>query len=554
MRVVYWPFYPHRRGEPLGMTRSIPRLALGAAALAAGAAARPAAAQGAKSAPASGPTCDINQSNPGSLGLAFLSIQGAQAQSDSAAKLKALRAAAQRVTGDASAAKSNPTGTALTLAQAYMLEAQDLRVATNATRADLGYANDPNQPADLLKTIDSLATVIEQAKPNCAATVSQIRQNAWVGTVNASLGALNAQKPDSAARLAERALIVYKGSPLPYYVLANVAQSKGDAAAASRYWPQVATLAANDTSAQGRDLRSAALQNIAVNSVSAAQAAPAADKPARAKEAADAIRTFLAAYPNSPDAPRLQATLAQMVQLTGDKAALGSVYADQLANPDKYDDVALTNAGVIASQASNAADAAKLFAAALEKNPYQRDALNNLTATYYQQQQWSQIIPVAQRLVAVDPANPANYLFLAYAYQGLSKAATAPAQKKAYVDSLVKYNTMSEQMPVKVTFTEFTRGQTRAVIGMNVEALKLQSATSTTTVGGRPGARPRPAAAAPSASPKTYTLAVEFLDKAGAVIDTQNVSVGPLAVGDSKAARVESAKGGIVAFRYKLVG
>ncbi|GJG87350.1 hypothetical protein tb265_25310 [Gemmatimonadetes bacterium T265] len=538
------------------MTRSFPHLALGAALVAgASAAARPAAAQ-AKNAPAApaGPTCDISQNNPGSLGLAFLSIQGAQNLPDTAAKLKSLRSAVARVTGDANAAKANPTGTALTLSQAFMLMAQDLRLSTNATRADLGYTGGNGaESVDLLKTIDSLATSVEQAKPNCAPAMSQIRQNAWVPVTNASLAALNANppKPDSAARLAERALIVYKGSPLPYYVLANVAQSKGDAAAASRYWPQVATLAANDTTQQGRDLRSAALQNLAVNAVSAAQAAPAADKAARGKEAADAIRTFLAAYPNSPDAPRLQATLADMVQLTGDKSALGAVYADQLNNASKYDDLALTNAGVIASKANNNDDAAKLFAAALEKNPYQRDALNNLTATYYQQQKWAQMIPVGQRLIAVDPENPANYLFLAYAYQGLAKAAPQGAQKTAYTDSLVKYNQLSEQMPVKVSFTEFTRGESRAVLGVNVEARKVESSTTTTRAGARAGTRP--AAAAAAGGSKTYTLAVEFLDRNGQVVDTQNVSVGPLAVGDSKSARVETAKSGVTAFRYKLV-
>ena len=537
------------------MTRSFPHLALGAVfVVSASAVARTAAAQ-AKSAPAAGPTCDVDQNKPSSLGLAFLSIQGAQALSDTAAKYKSLRGAVQRVTSDANAAKTNPTGTAYTLAQALMMMSQDLHLANAATRGDLGYTTNPTQPADLLKQIDSLGTVVEQGKPNCAATISQIRQNAWVTTVNASLAALNAQKPDSAAHLAERALIVYKGSPLPYYVLANVAQTKGDAATASRYWPQVATLAASDTTQQARELRSAALQNLAINAVTVEASAAAADKPARAKDAADAIRTFLAAYPNSPDAPRLQATLAQMVAATGDKAAMGSVYADQLANPSKYDDLALTNAGVIASQAGNNDDAAKLFAAALEKNAYQRDALNNLTATYYQQKNWTQMVPAAQRLVAVDPANPDNYLFLAYAYQGLAKGATAPAQKRTYTDSLVKYSKLTDEMPIKVSFTEFTRGESRAVLGMNVEARKVGDAASTVrpSAGARGAARPA-AAAASSGAPKSYTFAVEFLDRSGAVVDTQNVTVGPLAVGASKAARVESAKGGVTAFRYKLVG
>jgi Tfp pilus assembly protein PilF len=126
----------------------------------------------------------------------------------------------------------------------------------------------------------------------------------------------------------------------------------------------------------------------------------------------------------------MQGALAQMVSLTGDKNALRTVYADQLTNPAKYDDLALTNAGVIASQAGAQADAAKLFAAALDKNAYQRDALNNLTATYLQLKRYDDMIPVARRLMAADPANPDNPLFVAFAYQGLMNAAKARRRRR----------------------------------------------------------------------------------------------------------------------------
>lgn len=497
--------------------------------------------------PAAGgpPTCDVDQNKPGSLGLAVLSITGVQNSADTAAKYKTLRGAVKRVTDDANAAKQNPVGTAFTLGQAFTLFAQDVRLANAATRADLGFASNPTAPADLLKLVDSTMTVVETAKPNCAPLASQLREAAWVQTTNAALQALNAQQYDSAAKLADRGLVVYKKSPLSYYVLATTAQQKGDNARAAQYWPRVIETTANDTAQQSRELRSAALQNLAIIAANGVQGAPAAEKPARAKQAADAIRAFLAANPTSPDAPRMQATLAQMITLTGDKAALGAVYADQLANPAKYDDLALTNAGVIASQANNAADAAKLFEAALAKNPMQRDALNNLTASYYTLKQYQAMIPVAQRLIAVDPANPDNPLFLAFAYKGLYDAAKTPAQKRAYSDSLVKYNRMSQAMPVKVTFTEFTRGDTRAVLGMHVEALKPGAGTTTRTGATR-------TAAAAAGAPKTYAFTVEFLDKSGAVVDTQQVSVGPVAPGQSKATRVESAKGGVVAFRYKM--
>ena len=503
--------------------------------------AAPAAAQQ-PAAPAAA-TCDVDQNKPGSLGLAVLAISRVQSSTDTAAKYKAVREAVKRVSEDGNAVKQNPTGTAFTLAQAYATLAQDVRLANAATRADVGLGGTATERVDLLKLVDSTLTVVEQAKPGCAQQTDQLRQFAWLGTTNAALAALNAQQPDSAARLAERALVVYKKNALPYYVLGTVAQQKGDAARAAQYWPQVVANTANDTTAQARELRAAAQFNLAAGLVAQVDAATGDAQKAKAREAAAAARAFVTANPTHPDVGRMQAQLARLLSLSGDKAGVSAVYAEMLREPAKYDDLALTNAGVIASQAQAHADAAKLFDAALAKNAYQRDALNNLTATYLELKRFDAMIPVARRLVAVDPANPDNQLFLALAYQGLMNAAKAPAQKKAFADSLVKYNQASQSMPVKVTFNEFTRGESRAVLGMNVEAVKPTAAAS--------GAARRTAAAAGGAT-KSYAFTVEFLDRSGAVVDTQQVSVGPVAPGQSKTAKVESAKAGVVAFRYRM--
>jgi tetratricopeptide (TPR) repeat protein len=446
--------------------------------------AAPAAAQQ-PAAPAAA-TCDVDQNKPGSLGLAVLAISRVQSSTDTATKYKAVREAVKRVSDDGSAVKQNPTGTAFTLAQAYATLAQDVRLANAATRADVGLGGTATERVDLLKLVDSTLTVVEQAKPGCAQQTDQLRQFAWLGTTNAALAALNAQQPDSAARLAERALVVYKKNALPYYVLGTVAQQKGDAARAAQYWPQVVANTANDTSAQARELRAAAQFNLAAGLVAQVDAATGGQGP-RGRRRRARLRH------RQPDAPRRGAhagAARPLLSLSGDKAGVSAVYAEMLREPAKYDDLALTNAGVIASQAQAHADAAKLFDAALAKNAYQRDALNNLTATYLELKRFDAMIPVARRLVAVDPANPDNQLFLALAYQGLMNAAKAPAQKKAFADSLVKYNQASQSMPVKVTFNEFTRGESRAVLGMNVEAVKPTAARRAP----RAAPRPRPAA------------------------------------------------------------
>lgn len=499
--------------------------------------------------PAAGPTCDVDQNKPGSLATAVFTITRVQASTDTAARQKALREAVGKITGDANAAKSNPVGTALTLGQAFALLAQDVALANGATRGTLGLGGDASARADLLGLVDSTLTVVEQAKPGCAEQAGQLRQFAWLNTMNAALAALNAQKMDSAQFFAERSLTVYKQSALPYYVLSVAAQTKGDMKLAATYWPRIMEATANDTTQTGRELRVNAMYNMAATASQEADVAQGEEQKAKAKAAADAVRAFLAANPTHPDAPRLQATLARMVTLTGDLNAISAVYADQLANPAKYNDLALTQAGVIASQAGKHEDAAKLFSAALEQSRYQRDALNNLAATYMQLKRYEPMLPVAQRLIEVDPANPDNFLFIAIAYQGLSGTTKAPAQKKAYTDSLLKYNKLSQDMPMKVTFSEFSRGDQRAALVANVEAFKKDAPPAA-----RPAAGARAAAKPAAAAAKTYTLSIDFLDKDGNVVDTQTAAVGPVAPGETKQARVEVAKPGIVAFRYKVAG
>jgi tetratricopeptide (TPR) repeat protein len=442
-------------------------------------------------------TCDVDQNKPGSLAAAVFMITRLQSSADTAARNKGMRDVVGKVSADAKAAKDNPVGTAFTLAQAYALLAQDVRLANSATAADVGLTG--AAPVDLLKLVDSTAKVVEAAKPGCKENTLQLRQIAWRNVINGALTSLNEQKLDSAAYYATRASIVVPESPFTSHVLGTVALTKKDFAGAEKHFGTVLALVGSDTSM--KDIKAAAEQNLNAARFGAAGAAVE----------------------------------------SGNFDAL-------LAEPAKYGDMALTQAGVNASRANNHAAAAKLFEAALGQSRYQRDALNNLAATYLQLKQYEPMLPIAMRLLEVDPANPDNHLFVAIAYQGIANASKNPAQKKALTDSLLKYNRLSNEMPVKVTFTEFTRGDAKSTLAVNVENLAKKAAPAAPA---RAGAKP--AAAAP-AGPKTVTLQVEFLDNGGQVIDTQTVTVGPVAPGQTGTAKVEAAKPGIHAFRYKLQG
>ena len=166
-----------------------------------------------------------------------------------------------------------------------------------------------------------------------------------------------------------------------------------------------------------------------------------------------------------------------------------------------------------------------MFDAALAQNPYSRDAINDLAATYIQNKDYPKAFPLIDKLVAMDPSNPDNPLLYAFAYQGMYKGTKDKKLQKVYTDSLVYWNNKSENMPVKFVVTEFTRRPTETMIGGTIEN--------------------RGTAA------KTYTVNVDILDKSGNVIDSQTASVGPVAPKATQKFRISSTKGGAYGYRYK---
>jgi len=500
------------------MKRSVRRAsALRVMALASVAASLPAATALAQ--PAS---CTVDQSKPKELAIATLALAQAQGGATGPAKAKSLRDAVKNAT--AGKLTENPAGRDYVLSQALVMWAAEPGMSGTVRRADLGYTTSPDATIDVLAAADSALTRL-QGVSGCAELATQLRQQpAWLNMVNASIQALNATQLDSAATLANRSLVLYRGSPYAYHVLSAVAAQKNDFATAATHWNKVIETAGTDTSF--KSLRLSALYNLGVVQLDQATAATGDAQKTGAQTAAATIRRYLAEAPSSAEAPQMQDALARALKLTGDASAITSVYTDQLQNPGKYSDLALSQAGVIAAQNNQNADAAKLFEHALKANPYQRDALNNLASMYYGLKRYEDMLPIVHRLVAIDPSNPDNWLFAAYAYQELGKAAKAASpQRKAYTDSLLKYKAKSDSTPVKITFTQFTRASDRATLGATLENLR-------------------------SAAPKSYTVTFEFLDASGNVVATESATVGPVEKGKSAPFTVNVPKGGIVAFRY----
>jgi tetratricopeptide (TPR) repeat protein len=241
--------------------------------------------------------------------------------------------------------------------------------------------------------------------------------------------------------------------------------------------------------------------------------------------------------------------------IAGDTAGLVKSYQDLLANPSAFEYQDLLNSAVSAARANRAADAVKLFEGVLQSNPYNRDALFNLAVEYLTLGQNEKVGAVVQRLVAVDPGNPENYLLSARAYVDLAKK-KGPSTA-AYNDSTVQWFNKGSKLPIDVTFTEFTPGEKELTIAGTVLDRRDKAAASdeSTTSGAKSAkakaaAKPAAKSAASALPAKPVTLKFEAIDKSGAVLGTQTVTTEALSPGKSANFNVKIPAANAIAYRY----
>jgi tetratricopeptide (TPR) repeat protein len=464
-------------------------------------------------------TCDPTANTKGDVAKAQFSITRAISAQD-----KVNPKDLQEVLRLVDAGNDNPTARNYLRGEAYIIYLMQPNTPSIVPRSALGLTTNPTGTIDLFAAADSSFSVVEKAAPECVPIITQWRQQKpWLNTLNAAITALNAGQLDSAETLAKRSLLLDRRAPYAYSVLGSVAQSRKNMAAASDYWKQALAAAGTDTSYA--DVRTKTMYEIASAASARADAASGAAQRAAAREAIKPWQDYIAVANNDLLLADAIDNVSHMYQEAGDSASIPTVYAPLVANPSKYGELALVHAGVVATRRGHQADAAKLFDAALAQNPYSRDAINNLAATYIQTNEFSKAFPLIDKLIVLDPSNPDNPLLYAFAYQGMYKATKDKKLQKTYTDSLVYFNNKSENATVKVGVNEFTRRPDQTGLAGTIENR--------------------------GTTPKTYTLSVDFLDKTGNVIDTQTTTVGPVAPKASAAFRISSTKGGAYGYRYK---
>ena len=388
-------------------------------------------------------------------------------------------------------------------------------------RGELGYTTDPQGNINVILAIDSAFTRVETAMPQCVDSLARFRRQLWVPMINRVGALMTAGQIDSAAAVAEASLLIYRRAPHAYQYLWQIAQRRNDKASMLRYLRQTVESAGNDTAF--RALKSGAMLNIAVLTANDALDLQGAARQAKYAEAATLFREYLAMDPSNATA---QAGLAQALAASGDTAAVASIYQDMLSNPTKYSYLQLASSGYAAAQANKLAEAVQLYEASMAQNAYFRDVLQNLAAAYLRQQNYEKMLPVAQRLVEIDPNNPGSWRTLAAAYQGRVRAASA-AQRRAFEDSVLTYIRRGDSLPVSVNVETFNHSGARHTVEGTVQNRGTQ--------------------------PGTYSIRFSFLDAKGAVVASQQVQVGPVPPRGQMPFKAEVSQAGIVAFRYEPV-
>ena len=515
----------------------------------------------ATNAAAQGKACELDEGTPSQVARAVLDLQLAGSSQKPEDIAKKLQEATKFLSeGDM---KKNPVGRAFVLGKTLVFWLnQPSMVSGTTTRGALGFTTDPTAPYDLIAGIDSAFSIVEKASPACEAQTTAYRQQkAWVDMVNRAIELGNAGNYDSATTIAKRSLQLSDKAPYGYMVLAQGAAKNNKSAEAIADY-KAAIAAAKDTSQA--DARRQLLYTLGNYAAELAEDAPSpAAKDSLVKEARAAFDE-LAKDPGTKYADVARTGQARVATLSGDTTALKASYSEQLANPSAFSYSSLMMAAVTAAKAEQTKDAIKLFEAAKQVNPYHRDVLYNLARLYILDSAYAKALPIARDLIKADPSNSDNYQLIAIAYASINKGYTTKQKEaearaktlgqrantsksaavqraaidsagrmnaiiKAYgdsskmaVDSALHYNTI--ELPAKVTFTEFTPGTDKTTLGGNV--------MNTTDAA------------------KTFTMKLEFIDKSGNVVSTQDVTIGPVEGHKSVAFTATGTGAGIVAFRY----
>ena len=362
---------------------------------------------------------------------------------------------------------------------------------------------------------DTALTKAEQLAPDCAKDITGYRRNAWVALVKAGSKFEEDKNVDSALVLYRQAGAIYRGSPITFYQTAAIMNDKGQPDSAAYYFGQAAAVAAASTDTTDIKYRNRSAFNqgaLLLNGKKYDQAAVVFEQYLKwVPTDNEAKRGLAAAYRGSGKIEQAQALEKELVAAGGSPGA-----ASAAASQD------LMSAGVNAYNDKKYADAAAAFEKLVAAEPYNRDALYNLSNSYLAMKDGPKLAATAAKLVAIEPLSETALKLQGEGYK-----------QSAKVDDAVKTAEQVLALPADVKASDFSATGSGANLTLTVTGRAAQT----------PAGKPIQVAAVP--------IVVEFLGGSGTVVATQEAQVPALAAGATQEVKVAGQGSGITAWRYK---
>lgn len=514
-------------------------------------------------------SCDVNEGRPTPVGRALLNVQVASGTQDPAAAKRQLTQAVKGLTENGDR-MDNQVGRNMVLGKALVLWSMQPDVELVTTRGPLGYTTDPTGTIDLAAAIDAAFKVVETAYPECIAETSRWRgQKAWVVLVNKAIERLNSDEIDAAEQSARTAIVLNPYGPYGYVVLANVMQKRNQSSAAFDLYRKSVEMASRDTSYD--DIRRQSLTylgNLAADSAEAV--ADAAARKPYVETARGAFEALIADKGATEFKANARAGMCRIAIVSGDTASLRVNYKEQLASPAAFPYGDLMNAGVCMARADMLPEATTLFRAAYDKNQFHRDALSNLAIMHLRTENHEEALPLAARLVEVEPNSTENLQLFMLANAGLAKKArdtriagstkAAPTTKAGTATKTKAGTTTKTATPagprlsqaVQDSLFKLEQLYTKAAVSTNElkESLAFKVSLSDFSVTDEKATVAGTVSNSGTAA-KAVTIRVDFLDRAGKVVTSKEQALGDVASGRSVRFNITVTPGKeITAFRY----
>jgi len=463
--------------------------------------------------------CEINDSSPFQVNGAKQYIIAAANSRRADEVPKHLQNAIRVLTDDPSKIK-NDAGRQWMLLRAYAQWLQRENASYVMKRGDVGFTQNPAGSQNLLLALDSAATVIESMLPQCKEKVRPYRAQFLSEILNKSIAAMGAEQNDSASYFANLSLQVAAADPRPWNVLSAVYQKQNKTDSAMIAMEKVIALSGSDT--LYAKVKQQSRYNLAVIKLTRAEAEAAGDKKdAEIKAARTLLESYLKDTPGDANAAQ---ALGRAVRLSGDTAAVTAIFVDMVNAPDKFSADQQFEAASNAAATGHDPDAAKLFENGLKKNPYHRVALLNYANVLFTLKDTERMAPVVARLIEVDPNFDRGYRLMAGLWQLRARAESDAAKKKSANDSVLFY--LDKQ----------TKTNPRVDITLAQKSANSYSVQGTVNNEGSATA--------------SWTMKLELLDVAGAVVASKDVAIGPVDAGGNTTFSVKLDAPKAVAFRY----